>query len=141
MVLPLMVYLVLFGRFENYYFTEYADMIGNYFDAGIEDAVQEAMTYEGTICVSGSVLYPKIMFYSEIPVTEYLDTVEYSVDSLAYYVFSFGRFTYRYDKTDPDELAVFILKQEDDLSAWQEKGFVLEAYQNYVVAHKDAKKQ
>ena len=72
--------LFLFLRFERYYFSDYRQIIGSEFQEGLEDAVQYALMLsdgEQDIFVDFQIYYPKVLFYSRLPVTEYRNTVQY----------------------------------------------------------------
>ena len=136
LVVPLCFYVIMFLRFEHYYFTEYKTEIEYYFCKGLEDSVDCATQYKGTIYVSPGIRHPQILFYSQQPVTEYLDTVKYFNYPSAYLeVSSFGRFCFDFDATKPDTEAVYILSRAVDLSVYEEMGFTLETFDWFTVAH------
>lgn len=129
-------YIVLFVKFETYYFDEYKTEIEYYFCKGIEDAIDCALQYEGKIYVSPGIQHPRILFYSEMDVKEYIETVQYyNYPSSFLETFSFGRFCFEFDAANPDENAVYILGKAVDLSAYKEMGFVLENFDWVTVAH------
>lgn len=133
-------YMVLFVKFEKYYFTEYKSEIEYHFCKGIEEAVDHALRYEGTIYVSPGIQHPRILFYSEEPVTEYLETVTYyNYPSPFLETVSFGRFCFEFDPTKPDTKAVYILSKAVDLSVYEEMGFILETFDWFTVAHVDGR--
>lgn len=71
---------ICFLRFEYFYFTQYREKIGGLFHEGLEDAIDYAVELADggqSIVVDYSFNYPKVLFYSRLPVTEYRDTVEY----------------------------------------------------------------
>ena len=137
LVIPLCLYLYLFVRFEEYYFTTYKTEIEYSFCKGIEEAVDCAMQYEGTICVSPGIEHPRILFYSQMPVTEYLETVEYvNYPSAFLRTASFGRFEFEFDATKPKQENVYILSRAVDLQIYEELGFQLETFDWFTVAHK-----
>ncbi|MCI8372144.1 MAG: hypothetical protein HFI75_07080 [Lachnospiraceae bacterium] len=77
------MYLILFLLFISFYFDTYAENIGSVFQEGLEDSVSFAMELAEDsetefIEVASDYCYSKILFYSRLPVTEYLDTVTYT---------------------------------------------------------------
>ncbi len=131
-------YLVLFVKFERYYFTEYRTEIEYHFCKGIEEAVDHALQYDGTIYVSPGIQHPRILFYSEVDVTEYIETVKYyNYPSSFLETVSFGRFNFEFDSTKPDKDAVYILSKAVDLSVYEEMGFILDTFDWFTVAHMD----
>lgn len=131
-------YLCMFIGFEHYYFTEYSDLIGYYFCDGLEDAVKEAITYEGQINVSYGLMHSSILFLAEVPVPEFIETVEYFYypDSFLN-ARSFGRFNFDFDPTQPDTDITYILNQAVDLTPFEQAGFTLHTHGYYTVAHFD----
>lgn len=135
-VLPAAFYLCMFMGFEHYYFTEYAEILNYYFCDGLEDAVNEAVACDGQIYVSPGLKHSSILFLAEVPVTEFIDTVEYYNYPDAYLdARSFGRFSYDFDPAVPDTEAAYILNQNTDLSPFEQAGFTLHTYGFYTVAH------
>ncbi len=75
------VYIIVFACFMSFYTTTYKDNIAGYFQEGIGEAVEAAEEISGgekAICVDRCFLYPKIMFFSRMPVTDYTETVVYN---------------------------------------------------------------
>ena len=138
LVLLALFYLCMFIGFEHYYFTEYRSILEYYFCYGLEDAVKEAVTYDGQIYISYGLKHSSILFLAEQPVTEYIETVEYYNYPNAYLdVRSFGRFSYDFDPAQPDIHATYILNQNVDLTPYEQAGFTLHTYNFYTVAHYD----
>lgn len=136
LILPAAFYLCMFIGFEHYYFTEYREIMEYHFCEGLEDAVREAVTYEGQIYVSRGLKHPSILFLAEEPVTEYIETVEYYNYPNAYLeARSFGRFSYDFDPASPDTSAVYLLNQNVDLTPFEQAGFTLHTHHFYTVAH------
>ncbi len=128
-------YLVLFAGFERYYFTDFRDLMDYYFCRGLKDAVTEAVSYEGTIYYSRGQEHSRILFLSQEPVTEFIDTVEYFNYPSPYLVAkSFGRFCSEFDAAAPDKNAIYLLSQDVDLSAFEQQGFILHTHGYYTVA-------
>lgn len=136
LILPAAFYLCMFIGFEHYYFTEYSEILGYYFCDGLEDAVKEAVSYDGQIYVTPGLAHSDILFLAEVPVTEYIETVEYFNYPNAYLAArSFGRFSYDFDPAAPDPDATYILNQITDLAPFEKAGFTLNTYGYYTVAH------
>lgn len=136
LIVPALVYSVLFTGFEQYYFTEYKQSIQSDFCFGLEDAMAEAILHDGNICISPDILHSRILFYSKEPVTEYLETVQYLNYPSAYlHTASFGRYLFVFDSSTPDKSMTFILDQSFDLTPFKDAGFTLLNYNNYTVAY------
>lgn len=135
LIVPMLVYSMLFAGFEKYYFTEYKEEIRYSFCYGLEDAMTEATSHEGPIYISPGVYHSRIMFYSKEPVTEYLETVQYAVYPSAFLnAVSFGRFSFDFDAAVPDKNVTYILNRSVDLTPYQNAGFTLLDFANYTVA-------
>ncbi|MCM1543387.1 MAG: glycosyltransferase family 39 protein [Blautia sp.] len=136
LILPAAFYLCMFIGFERYYFTEYDEILKYYFCDGLEDAVKEAVAYEGQIYVSYGLKHSDILFLAEVPVTEFIETVEYYNYPDPYLdARSFGRFSYDFDPAAPDTDATYILSQNTDLTPFEQAGFTLHTHGFYTVAH------
>ena len=136
LVLPALFYLIMFIGFERYYFTEYSEMMDFYFCRGLEDAVTEAVSYQGPIYFSRNQSHSRILFFTLSPVPEYIDTVEYFNYPAAFLeVKSFGRYSFDFNQFTPDVNATYCLSQDTDLSTFESMGFTLHYYGNYTVAH------
>lgn len=136
LILPAIFYLCMFIGFEHYYFTDYREIMEYYFCHGLEDAVKEAVTYDGPIYVSYGLMHSSILFLAEEPVTEFIETVEYYNYPHAYLdARSFGRFSYDFDPAAPEAGATYILSQNVDLAPFEQAGFTLHTHGNYTVAH------
>ena len=136
LILPAAFYLCMFIGFEHYYFTEYSEILGYYFCDGLEAAVKEAVTYDGQIYVSYGLRHSDILFLAEVPVAEYIETVEYYNYPHAYLeARSFGRFSYDFNPAVPETDATYILSQSADLAPFVQAGFTLHTHGYYTVAH------
>lgn len=136
LILPGLFYLVMYLGFERYYFTEYSELLDFYFCRGLENAVEEAVSYEGTVYFSRGIMHPRVLFLTREPVTEYIDTVEYyNYPSAFLEAKSFGRYSFEFDPAVPDTNATYVLSQGTDLTAFEQAGFTLHVYGNYTVAH------
>jgi len=132
----MLIYALLFGAFELYYFTDYRHQIGWYFDEGLEEALEELQDRDGIVYLPEGTHYPKVLFYTETPTDVFAETVEYRVYPAAYLkARSFDRYIFGFDAANPDENANYIIKKGTDLSAFEAAGFSLENCGNYVAAY------
>lgn len=135
LVIPFVIYAVSFVKFERYYFTDYQEQLSYWFGYGLEEALEAACSHEGTVYVKALNGYPRILYYCRIPVTDFLDTVErYYQGGNNYEVVSFDRFCFQFDETHPEKDGIYLLDTEVDLQPFQEGGFELTYFENYVVA-------
>lgn len=129
------VYTLFFISFEWNYFTEYKETIGYYFRDGLEDALHAAEETEGDIYISSSISYPRILYYSQIPTTQYRDTVQVAGDpSIVTTVTAFGRYHFLFDTAALDRDAIYILDHDADLTPFIEAGFELTSYSHITLA-------
>ncbi len=129
------VYLLLFVCFQTYYFTGYRQEIGRSFGEGLEQALAAAETCEGTVCISESVYYPQVLFFTRTPADEFRATVEYRAYPAAYLqARSFGRFVFGFDPAAPDRERTYILDLWADKAPFVNEGFTLRSFGNYTLA-------
>lgn len=130
-------YAVCFLGFYPYFLTEYNELWGTQYLPGAGQAVETAQAKTDGKIYSVSMIYPVLLFYSEMPVTEYLDTMEYyeGYHSPRY----FGRFVCSVDYENPDEEGAYIITASDEnaQAALTEQGFTLEAHGAYLVGWKE----
>lgn len=129
-------YLVLFGCFEAYYFSDYAQRVRVDFSYGFEEALEAALKENSrdTVYISADVHYPKVLFYTETPPGEFNATVEYNYYPAAYLsARSFSRFRFDPDLSAPDADAIYILRRGSDLSVLEAAGFTSEVYGDYTL--------
>lgn len=132
------VYLLLFAGFEHYYFTEYSEECKLHFDYGFEEALDVAMEKGEQVYMEQSTFYPKVLFYSQMPVDEFRDCVQYYYYPSAYLVaVEFGRFSLWADPYRPDESGAYVLHSDADFGILAESGFRFEEYGLFTVAYKD----
>ena len=102
--------LVCFVSFEMYYYTEYRKLINWQFQASAEEKILDAMERAGedeTIYIDPNINYAKILYYSHMPVQEFLDTVEYSNYPYMYLAVStMGRFVFDIENAPKDAIKV-----------------------------------
>ena len=136
LILPALYYLILFIGFEHFYFTEYRELTDYYFCRGLENAIEETISYDGPIYISRGVGHSRILFFTGEPVQEFVDTVEYFNYPSPYLdARSFGRYSFEFDPASPDINATYCLSQNVDLAPFEAMGFTLKTYGNYTVAH------
>ena len=134
----LAVYLVLFAGFEYYYFTRYNDECKPHFDYGFEQALDVAMEKGGQIYMEQGTYYPKVLFYSQTPVTEFREKVQYVFYPSAYLVaVEFDRFSLWANPYVPDMTGAYVLHSDADFGPLAELGFTFEEYGLYTVAYKE----
>lgn len=133
--LLLAAYLLLFGCFSVYYFTDYRERIGYSFSCGLEESLNAAMAREGTIVLSRDVLYPKVLFYSAEPVAEFRQTVVYRRYPAAYLECErFGRFLFGIEEGHEGES--YILSPWEDKAPFTAGGYTMEQYGYYTLAYR-----
>lgn len=132
------VYLVLFAGFEYYYFTEYKEECKAHFDYGFEEALDLAMEKGERVYMEQGTYYPKVLFYSRMPVDEFRENVQYYFYPSAYLVaVEMGRFSLWANPYEPDMSGAYVLHSDADFGILAESGFVFEEYGLYTVAYKN----
>ena len=138
LVAPLLLYAALFVRFEDYYFHDYVQDTQLSFYYGLEDAVDNALAWEGEICVTPDANYACLLFYSAQDPDEYRSTVTYTNYPSAFLsVGRFGRFRFVMDWSSLDPSCVYIADRNAELAALEAAGFAAERYGCYWVAYWD----
>lgn len=132
--------------FESYYFSTYREAISGNFQEGLGEAVEYAMDLageKGEIDLVFQSYHPKIMFYSRIPVTEYLDTIVYRNYPNAFLIAdSFGPFRFVSDFEliqgqiipEPETDHVYLIPT-DHVDAYEAAGFRITIFQHAAVAY------
>jgi hypothetical protein len=67
---------VLFALFAVSYFGPYADSLRGSFTDGVREAVEAAVSHDGTVYVTKAVHYPKILLYARVPPRDFAETAE-----------------------------------------------------------------
>jgi len=127
----LALYALFFIGFSAEYFGSYRYIIGYYFDAGLEQAL-EAAKEKGAdkIYLPEDMLYPKVLFYSRTPPDEFEESVEYELYPSPFLkARSFANFVFGSDGEE-NESSVYIVKTRA-----LPEGFACERYENFVVAY------
>ncbi len=124
------VYLVLFSSFAVTYFGPYADSLRASFTDGVREAVEAAVSHEGTVYVTKAVHYPKILLYARVPPRDFAETAEYERWPAAYLSpRGFTRFRFYEDAAMPlDPEGVYILWGGTDGAPWEALGFTAERH-------------
>lgn len=133
-VMIALLYLVSFVRFEVYYFTDYREESGGAFDAGLKDALEAAVESGKTIHIKKMGIYPKVLYYLQIPVDEYMDSREFS----QYHPMPYSANNIIYIYADGEELNtddVYILDEGMDLQAFADAGFECVQYKSCTYAY------
>ena len=122
------LWLVFFGLFERFYFTEYRDALRGEFTFGVEDALDEALSHEGTVYLTKALHYPKLLLLAEIPPRDFAESVEYERWPAPYLsARSFLRFRFYEDKDMPlDPKGVYVLWAGTPTEVYERFGFTVE---------------
>lgn len=143
--------LVLFCFFEQFYFTTFKDIIGARWKQGLEEAViyaeelyEEDEAYGGVsgseqigidydcIYVDHSFHYPRIMYYSQIPVDEYRETVQYTNYPAEFLdAYCFGHYVFDLSQVAPGDLCIIPLSKVEEFAS---AGFEIVTFDSVAVA-------
>ena len=136
LILPILYYLIMFIGFVHYYFTDYSELMDYHFCRGLQSAMEEAVSYEGSIYYSRGIEHSRILFFAQEPVWDFMDTVEYYMYPNPYLeAKSFCRYNCDFDATMPDVNVTYILNKSVDWDLYVEQGFVVHVYDWFAVAH------
>ena len=125
-ILVLVVYAACFISFERFYFVEYRQYSAAAFDAGLEEALQEAEGSGKTIHINKSGIYPKVLYYLQMPVDDYIATRVFS--DWHPMPQSAGNLYFDMGNAVPDKNGVFILEAGADLEPFVDAGFEVNQY-------------
>ena len=122
------VWLVFFGLFARYLFTAYNDALRGEFTWGVEEALDEALSHEGTVYVTKAVHYPKLLLLAEIPPRDFAESVEYEQYPARYLsARSFLRYRFYEDRDMPlDPEGVYVLWTGTPTELYERFGFRVE---------------
>ena len=130
-------YLCFFAGFSQAYFTSYNEDAGQAFCVGLEEAVDyaEKLSKDNKIYITSYVSQSRVMFYSKIPVDEYINTVVYNNYPGAFIgTDSFGRYCMSFDiYNNIDTNGVYILDIGTDSSMLESYGFKPKEFGYYKV--------
>ncbi len=137
--IPIMVcaaFTICFVSFEIFYFNTYQEKISSIFQAGLEQSVgkAEALANDNElIYVSSDFKYSKILFFSKIPVTEYISTVQYTNYPAPYMnISSCGKYCFDYQNISTDHIYIIPASLAAE---YQEMGFTVDICQKTAVAY------
>ncbi|MCR5577181.1 MAG: glycosyltransferase family 39 protein [Oscillospiraceae bacterium] len=124
------VYLCFFAFFAVSYFGPYAESLRGAFTDGVGEAVEAAVSHEGTVYATSAIHYPKLLLYARVPPRDFASTAEYEDWPAAYLnARSFTRFRLYEDAEMPlDPEGVYILWAGTDLTPWETLGFTAERH-------------
>lgn len=137
-LLPLLLaaYLLCFGLFARYYFTDYRSSLRSSFAWGLEDALAAAERFEGPVVLSGDIYYPDVLFYTQTDPALFRGTVRYQNYPAAFLrAASFGRFRFGWEGGTADGCA-YLLSPWADASPFADAGYVTEQYGHYTLAYR-----
>ena len=122
------VYLCCFALFAVSYFGPYAESLRGSFTDGVQEAVELAVSHEGTVYATAAIHYPKLLLYGRVPPRDFAASVEYVRYPAAYLsARSFTRFRICDDAQMPlDPEGVYILWAGTDTAPWEALGFTAE---------------
>lgn len=129
-------FVVYFGLFSSYYYTDYGGKIGPMFYESFDKAVVYASdATDGTVYVTDQVNMPYIyvLFYERIDPKEYQSTVEYRNPGGAFQqVQSFGRYVFGQPAPQPGKHAAYIVRNGDPMLA-NTDGFEVRSFKHFSV--------
>jgi len=123
-------FLIFFGFFARFYFTDYSTSLNGEFTVGWDEALDAALSHEGTIYVTRTIHYPKLLLRSETSPEEFNATVEYEYYPAQYLSpRRFGRFVYVEDAAPPfDPSGVYVLWNGSPTTRFEDAGFTVERH-------------
>ena len=130
--------LLFFGLFARYYFTDYTDSLHGEFTDGWDQALDAALSHEGTVYVTQALHYPKLLLAAELSPREFNDTVEYERYPAQYLSpLRFGRFVYCEDESPPfDPAGVYVLWNGSPTERFEQAGFQVERFGCFEVLYR-----
>lgn len=128
-------YAVCFCGFFPYFLTEFNESWGRLYWTGGGEAIEAAKEKtDGRIYTGDTMIYPIVLYYSELPAPVYLDTVQYREGTVM--PASFDRFVCERDSNNIDEEGAYVVGIFEK-AGFEELGFQTETYGSYVVAWKE----
>lgn len=129
--------LVFFAAFERFCFTDYADSLNGEFTVGAQEALDAALSHEGTVYVTQALHYPKLLLAAEMSPQDFNASVEYAYYPAQYLQpLRFGRFVYVRDDDPPfDPAGVYVLWNGAPTEAFERAGFAVERCGCFAVMH------
>ncbi|MCR5625245.1 MAG: glycosyltransferase family 39 protein [Lachnospiraceae bacterium] len=113
-IIPVIVYMVMFVRFEKFYYTDYRETMDGMFNGNVEAAVsyvRENTKDYSNVFITGNISYPITLFYLEEDVDTYLQTVQFNNYPAAFLgVNAFDKYNLTVDGSwDADGTSVYLL--------------------------------
>lgn len=119
--------------FQRDYYTQYRELSGAYFGAGVEQAVEYAMGQGRDIVVEKGAQWPRLLLFSETTPEEYLESVKYAkAPAPASFRNDNTTFHIGIDKKKVKKDSVYILYYTD--KQLFENGFHLKKFEDWYVA-------
>ena len=137
-LLPLLLaaYLLCFGLFARYYFTDYKASLRSSFAWGLEDALAAAERFDGPVVLSGDVYYPDVLFYAQTDPAVFRESVRYQNYPAAFLrAASFDRFRFGLENA-PEDGCVYLLSPWSDAALFTEAGYAAEQYGYYTLVYR-----
>ncbi len=129
------VYLIFFGLFTHYYFTEYSVQISSSFGKGLTEAVEAVSDYDGVVVLSSDIHYPKILLLTETPTKDFIDTVEYKNYPAAFLSpLKFGRWRWGIEADALDPNCAYLFSKWTDAAPFKNGEYQLTQYGIYTLA-------
>lgn len=129
-------YVLLFGVFSNYYYTDYTEKFAAFSSAGLKEAAERVKELKGDVYVDNFVQYPALLFYLGQDTNEYLETKEYiNYPSPYMYINKFDRY-YFTNVLDVCEHGIYILRK-DYADTFEKMGYNVEYYNNIIICYKN----
>ena len=121
-------YLVLFAVFAADYFGPYQDTLRGDFTDGVREALELALSHEGTVYVTKAVHHPKVLLEAELSPAAFNADVEYERFPDPYLsARRFDRFVFLEDEQMPlDPAAVYVRWIGTPTAPWEALGFSVE---------------
>lgn len=132
---PVVIFLLLcFNDYRKFYFRTYGPNLGVIYQDGLGEAVERAMELaEDDTEIYVDFAFSKILFYSRLPVTEYLETVQYGNCALEFIeVNSCGQFHFGFQEPAPGNIYII---DSGDGGKFLENGWQVEEYGYTAVAY------
>jgi len=127
------IYSILFCFFQYRYWTEQGETVWDCYHTGFEKALEEAVSHEGKINISANISYACVLFFRQVPVEDYLETVVYEeYPNGGRRVKAFDRFCIGTDIQNISVDEVYIFNTEEDISSFPKQSFEVKQFDYYV---------
>lgn len=138
----LIVYVICFAIFEQYYFTGYQDIISERQLAGADKALEYAAEKFNTqnynnIYVTGQLRHSQVLFYTQYPTSQYMNEVEWQNYPDKYLVAKrFGSFCWSEEEDEPDNKGIYLILKSE-IAEYEQAGYCVEPFEYCAVAYMD----